>query len=201
MKTGIGIDLGTTNSCVGVLRNGKVDIIANDLGIRTTPSHVAFSNIGHLFGDDAKSQVSTNPRNSVFDTKRLIGRKFDDASTQSNLRHWPFKIVSDAGGKPKVQIEYRGETKMFTPEEISSMVLLKMKKTAEAFLGVPVTDAVISVPASFNFAQREATKDAGTLAGLNVLRLINEPTAAAIAYYLQLPMKSAGERNVLIFDL
>nr|CDJ88360.1 Lipoma HMGIC fusion partner protein and Heat shock protein 70 domain containing protein [Haemonchus contortus] len=195
----VGIDLGTTYSCVGVFMHGKVEIIANDQGNRTTPSYVAFTDTERLIGDAAKNQVAMNPHNTVFDAKRLIGRKFDDPAVQSDMKHWPFKVISAEGSKPKVQVEYKGETKVFTPEEISSMVLTKMKDTAEAFLGSTVKDAVVTVPAYFNDSQRQATKDAGAIAGLNVLRIINEPTAAAIAYGLD--KKGTGERNVLIFDL
>ncbi|KAK6022397.1 putative chaperone protein DnaK [Ostertagia ostertagi] len=195
----VGIDLGTTYSCVGVFMHGKVEIIANDQGNRTTPSYVAFTDTERLIGDAAKNQVAMNPHNTVFDAKRLIGRKFDDPAVQSDMKHWPFKVISAEGSKPKVQVEYKGEVKVFTPEEISSMVLTKMKDTAEAFLGSTVKDAVVTVPAYFNDSQRQATKDAGAIAGLNVLRIINEPTAAAIAYGLD--KKGTGERNVLIFDL
>nr|XP_033772362.1 heat shock 70 kDa protein-like [Geotrypetes seraphini] len=194
----IGIDLGTTYSCVGVFQHGKVEIVANDQGNRTTPSYVAFTDTERLIGDAAKNQVAMNPQNTVFDAKRLIGRKFEDQVVQSDMKHWPFRVVSE-GGKPKMQIEYKGEVKTFYPEEISSMVLTKMKQTAEAYLGHPVANAVITVPAYFNDSQRQATKDAGTIAGLNVLRIINEPTAAAIAYGLD--KEGRGERNVLIFDL
>ena len=198
MTKAVGIDLGTTYSCVGVWQNDRVEIIANDQGNRTTPSYVAFSDSERLIGDAAKNQVAMNPINTVFDAKRLIGRRFADAEVQSDMKHWPFKVI-DKGSKPMIQVEFKGETKVFTPEEISSMVLLKMKETAEAYLGSTVKDAVVTVPAYFNDSQRQATKDAGVISGLNVLRIINEPTAAAIAYGLD--KKTAGEKNVLIFDL
>lgn len=194
----VGIDLGTTYSCVGVWQHGKVEIIANDQGNRTTPSYVAFNDTERLIGDAAKSQVAMNPKNTVFDAKRLIGRKFDDPKIQDDMKHWSFQVISD-GGKPKIQVEFKGEMKKFAPEEISSMVLIKMKEIAETYLGGRVTDAVITVPAYFNDSQRQATKDAGAIAGLNVLRIINEPTAAALAYGLDKNLK--GEKNVLIFDL
>jgi heat shock protein 1/8 len=197
-RKAIGIDLGTTYSCVGIFQHGKVEIIANDQGNRTTPSYVAFTDSERLIGDAAKNQVAMNPNNTVFDAKRLIGRKFEDATVQADMKHWPFKVVSE-GGKPKIQVEYKNETKLFTPEEISSMVLTKMKEIAEAYLGKKISEAVVTVPAYFNDSQRQATKDAGVIAGLNVLRIINEPTAAAIAYGLD--KKVSAERNVLIFDL
>ena len=211
MKKAIGIDLGTTYSCVGVWQNERVEIIANDQGNRTTPSYVAFTDAERLVGDAAKNQVSMNPENTIFDAKRLIGRKMDDANLQADMQHWPFKVVAKEGGKPHVQVEFKGEQKTFSPEEISAMILVKMKEIAESYLGTAVTDAVITVPAYFNDGQRQATKDAGAIAGLNVLRIINEPTAAAIAYGLDKKGKgdsdstssstNKGERNILIFDL
>jgi len=200
MSKAVGIDLGTTYSCVGVMQHGKVEIIANDSGNRTTPSYVAFNDNERLIGDGAKNQVAMNPTNSVFDAKRLIGRKFDDTIVQSDMKLWPFKVVN-VGNKPKIEVQYKGETKQFFAEEISSMVLAKMKETAEAYLGIDVNDAVITVPAYFNDAQRQATKDAGAICGLNVLRVINEPTAAAIAYGLDKKNTQGKETNVLIFDL
>ncbi len=195
----IGIDLGTTYSCVGIWQNDRVEIIANDQGNRTTPSYVSFSDKERLIGDAAKNQASMNPTNTVFDAKRLIGLKVSDASVRSDMKHWPFKIVPDSNDKPLIQVKYLDETKEFTPEEISSMILVKMKEIAEAYLGKDVKNAVVTVPAYFNDSQRQATKDAGLIAGLNILRIINEPTAAAIAYGLD--KKCEDEKNVLIFDL
>lgn len=195
----IGIDLGTTYSCVGIMRNNKVEIIANNQGNRTTPSYVAFNETERLVGEGAKGQAAMNPSNTIFDAKRLIGRLFNDTSVQSDMKHWPFKVCEE-NGRPVIKVEYMNEIKCFKPEEISSMVLTKMKETSEDFLGCPVKHAVVTVPAYFNDAQRAATKDAGTIAGLNVLRIINEPTAAAIAYGLE-KKKGSGEVNVLIFDL
>merc|ERR1719446_927868 len=167
----IGIDLGTTYSCVGIMKNNNVEIIANDQGNRTTPSYVAFTDSERLIGDAAKNQAAMNPENTVFDAKRLIGRKFGEQTVK-------------ADGKPLIQVQYLGETKTFMPEEVSAMVLVKMKETAEAYLGKEVKQSVVTVPAYFNDSQRQATKDAGTISGMEVLRIINEPTAAAIAYGL-----------------
>ncbi|KRZ85231.1 Heat shock 70 kDa protein C [Trichinella sp. T8] len=194
----IGIDLGTTYSCVGVFKNGRVEIIANDQGNRITPSYVAFTPEGErLIGDAAKNQLTTNPENTVFDAKRMVGREWSDKSLQADRKMWPFAVV-EKSSKPNVQLTVNGEKKLFTPEEISAMVLLKMKEIAEAYLGKEVKNAVVTVPAYFNDAQRQATKDAGTIAGLNVVRIINEPTAAAIAYGLD---KKEGEKNILVYDL
>lgn len=196
----IGIDLGTTYSCVAVMKNGcGVEIIANDQGNRTTPSYVAFTESERLVGDAAKNQAAANATNTIFDAKRLIGRKFGDASVKNDTKHWPFTVV-DVDGKPMIRVESGGDSKDWSAEEISAMVLGYLKKCAESYLGETVTDAVVTVPAYFNDAQRQATKDAGTIAGLNVLRIINEPTAAAIAYGID-KTKCAGEQNVLIFDL
>uniref|UniRef100_A0A4D5R9U0 Heat shock 70 kDa protein cognate 3 n=1 Tax=Scolopendra viridis TaxID=118503 RepID=A0A4D5R9U0_SCOVI len=196
--TVIGIDLGTTYSCVGVFKNGRVEIIANDQGNRITPSYVAFTPEGErLIGDAAKNQLTTNPENTVFDAKRLIGREWNDPSVQHDIKYFPFK-VKEKNSKPHIEVKTSQGTKEFAPEEISAMVLTKMKEIAEAYLGKKVTHAVVTVPAYFNDAQRQATKDAGTIAGLNVMRIINEPTAAAIAYGLD---KKDGEKNILVFDL
>ncbi|KAI3790396.1 hypothetical protein L2E82_03399 [Cichorium intybus] len=197
----IGIDLGTTYSCVGVWQNDRVEIIPNDQGNRTTPSYVAFTDTERLIGDAAKNQVAMNPQNTVFDAKRLIGRRFTDPSVQSDMKLWPFRVISGPGEKPMIVVNYKGEEKQFAPEEISSMVLVKMKETAEAFLGQTIKNAVVTVPAYFNDSQRQATKDAGAISGLNVMRIINEPTAAAIAYGLDKKSSRKGEQNVLIFDL
>jgi len=193
----VGIDLGTTYSCVAVFQNGKVEIIANEQGNRITPSYVAFTSTERLIGDSAKNQVASNPENTVYDAKRLIGRKYTDRTVRSDMKLWPFKIV-DKDGKPYIQVEYKGSTHTFAAEEISAMVLTKMKNTAEAFLGETITHAVVTVPAYFDDSQRSSTKDAGVIAGLTVLRIINEPTAAAIAYGLE---KNHKETNILVYDL
>ncbi len=197
----IGIDLGTTYSCVGVWQNGKVDIIPNDMGERTTPSYVAFTDTERLVGDSAKNQITRNPTNTVFDAKRLIGRKYEDREVQDDMKLWPFKVVKDEkSSRPQIVITYQKQEKKFFAEEISAMVLQKLKQTATDFLGKEVKDAIVTVPAYFNDSQRQATKDAGTISGLNVLRIINEPTAAAIAYGLD-KQANKKEENVLIFDL
>ncbi|KAK6195257.1 hypothetical protein SNE40_000726 [Patella caerulea] len=196
--TVIGIDLGTTYSCVGVFKNGRVEIIANDQGNRITPSYVAFTEEGErLIGDAAKNQLTSNPENTVFDVKRLIGRTWDDPSVQHDIKYYPFKVINK-NNKPHIQANVQGKDKVFAPEEISAMVLGKMKEIADAYLGKNIVNAVVTVPAYFNDAQRQATKDAGKIAGLNVMRIINEPTAAAIAYGLD---KKEGEKNILVFDL
>jgi len=194
----IGIDLGTTYSCVGIWKDNRCEIIANDQGNRTTPSYVAFTDQERLIGDSAKNQANANPNNTIYDAKRLIGREFTDSVVQSEIKLFPFK-VSNKNDKIHIDVEYKGEQKSFKPEEISSMVLVKMKEIAEGYLGETVTDAVVTVPAYFNDSQRNSTKDACHIAGLNPLRIINEPTAAAIAYGLD--KKDDGEKNVLIFDM
>ena len=196
MTISIGIDLGTTFSCVGVYRNGAVEIIANDQGNRTSPSFVSFTSEERLIGDAAKNSASSNPKNTVYDAKRMIGRNFNDAGIQDEIKHFSYDVINK-NNKPVIEVEYKNEKKQFTPEEISSMILYKMKEVAEAFIGETIKDAVITVPAYFNDSQRQATKDAGAIAGLNVLRIINEPTAAAIAYGLD---KKGPSKNVLIFD-
>jgi heat shock protein 5 len=195
--TVIGIDLGTTYSCVGVMQKGKVEILVNDQGHRITPSYVAFTDEERLVGDAAKNQAAANPRNTIFDVKRMIGRKFSDKDVQGDMKHFPFDVI-EKDGKPNVRVEVNGSPKTFTPEEISAMILGKMKEVAESYLGKKVTHAVVTVPAYFNDNQRQATKDAGILAGLNVLRIVNEPTAAAIAYGLD---KTDGERQIIVYDL
>merc|ERR1711904_430401 len=203
----IGIDLGTTYSCVGIWQNDRVEIIANDQGNRTTPSYVGFTDTERLIGDAAKNAAAMNPKNTVFDAKRLIGRKFDEQTNaasswiKTDMKHWPFGVISGPNSKPLIQVESKRETKTFAPEEISAMILTKMKETAETYLSKTVKKVVITVPAYFNDSQRQATKDAGAIAGLDVLRIINEPTAAAIAYGLDRKDQVKSERNVLIFDL
>jgi heat shock protein 1/8 len=194
----IGIDLGTTYSCCGVWKNGRVEIIANDQGNRTTPSYVAFTDSERLVGDAAKNQANVNPMNTIYDAKRMIGRKFSDKTVQDDIKLWSYDVVNDGNDKAQIRVKYKNEEKKFYAEEISAMVLVKMKETAEAYLGEKVTDAVVTVPAYFGDAARQATKDAGAIAGLNVLRIINEPTAAAVAYGLD--NKDNKEKNILIFD-
>ena len=199
MSQAIGIDLGTTYSCVGVWQHDRVEIISNDQGNRTTPSYVAFTDDERLIGDAAKNQTAMNPKNTVFDAKRLIGRKFSDKKVQDDMKDWSYEVIVGPGDKPMINVESHGEKKTFSPEEISSMVLTKMKDIAESFVGKTVKDAVVTVPAYFNDSQRQATKDAAAIAGLNCLRIINEPTAAAIAYGLD--KNKDEDKNVLIFDL
>jgi heat shock 70kDa protein 1/2/6/8 len=199
MSQAIGIDLGTTYSCVGVWQHDRVEIISNDQGNRTTPSYVAFTDDERLIGDAAKNQTAMNPKNTVFDAKRLIGRKFSDKKVQDDMKDWSYEVIAGSGDKPMINVESHGEKKTFSPEEISSMVLTKMKDIAESFMGKTVKDAVVTVPAYFNDSQRQATKDAAAIAGLNCLRIINEPTAAAIAYGLD--KNKDEDKNVLIFDL
>merc|ERR1711966_118032 len=198
----IGIDLGTTYSCVGVWQHDRVEIIANDQGARTTPSYVAFTDSERLIGDSAKNQTAMNPMNTVFDAKRLIGRKFSEPQVQADVKDWSFKVEAGEADKPMIVVQFHGEKKTFSAEEISSMVLVKMKEVAEAYLGKDIKNAVVTVPAYFNDSQRQATKDAAVISGLNCLRIINEPTAAAIAYGLDKRHEANGaEKNVLIFDL
>lgn len=196
-KIAIGIDLGTTYSCVGVFQNGRVEIISNDMGNRTTPSYVSFTNSERLIGDAAKSNAPMNPKNTVFDAKRLIGRRYSDKTVKEDIQHFPFKVIND-NDRPLIEVEYLEQVKRFSPEEISAMVLTKMKETAETYLGHKVTDAVITVPAYFNDACRQATKDAAVIAGLNPLRICNEPTCAAMCYGFD--KKGQGEKNILVFD-
>ena len=197
----IGIDLGTTYSCVAVWQNDRVEVIANDQGNRTSPSYVSYTADERLIGDAAKAMASTNPTNTVFDAKRLIGRSFNDPVVQADKKHWPFEVFAGAGGKPTIRVQHKGEAKELMPEEVSAAVLQKMKQTAEAYLGTTVKDAVITVPAYFNDSQRQATKDAGAIAGLNVLRIINEPTAAALAYGLDNSGRGSGkEKHIIVFD-
>ncbi|KAF5762666.1 putative Heat shock protein 70 family [Helianthus annuus] len=197
----IGIDLGTTYSCVAVWKHNRVEIIPNDQGNRTTPSSVAFVDAERLIGDGAKNQTPLNPANTVFGAKRLIGRRFSDSKVQEDIKLWPFKVIKGCSDTPKIVVTYKGQEKEFSAVEISSMILGKMKETAEAFLGKVVKNACVTVPAYFNGSQRRATKDAGTIAGFNVVRIINEPTAAAIAYGLDNKSDIVGKINVLVFDL
>jgi L1 cell adhesion molecule like protein len=197
-RVAIGIDLGTTYSCIGVFQNGKVEIISNEQSNGTTPSYVAFTDTQRLIGEEAKNQLASNSKNTIFAVKRLIGRKFDDKTVQSDMKHWPFKVINDHG-KPKIEVEYKNETKIFTPEEIASMILIKMKQIAEDYLKRKISEAVITVPAYFNDSQRQSIKDAAKIADLHVLRILNEPIAAALAYGLD--KKIQRETNVLIFDL
>lgn len=199
-KTVIGIDLGTTYSCVGVWQNDRVEIIASDTGNRTVPSMVSFTDTERIIGDAAKSAAAAFPRSTVFDAKRMIGREFKDPHLQADMKHFPYDVIDDGKGRPQIVVETKDGQKKFYPEEISAMVLQKMKAIAESYVGKTVTDAVVTVPAYFNDAQRQATKDAGRIAGLNVLRIINEPTAAALAYGLD-KKRGEGEKHVMVFDL
>lgn len=196
----VGLDLGTCYSCVSVWKNGRAEVIANDQGNRTTPSYVAFTDTERLVGDAARNQAAMNPKNSVYDAKRLIGRSFSDKTVKDDMKLWPFTVVDDGNNKPQIVVDFKNEEKKFYPEEISAMVIGKMRDIAQSYLGESekVTDMVITVPAYFNDACRQATKDAATIAGVNVLRIINEPTAAAVAYGLD--NKSDKERNILVFD-
>jgi hypothetical protein len=198
-KSAVGIDLGTTHSCVGVWKNDGVEIITDDLGNRTIPSCVAFTDTERLVGELAKNQEAQNPANTISKSKRLIGHKFSDPTVQVDIKQWPFKVIEGPNGEPLIEVHFKNELKQFRPEEISSMVLLKLKEMADMYLGKEVKDAVITVPAHFRDSQRQATKDAGAIAGLNVMRIINEPTAAAIAYGLD--KKHCGEQNALVYDL
>lgn len=199
-KTAAFLDLGTTYSCISVWLNDKVEIVPNSLGNRTTPSWVSFTDTEILVGDAGKNNSSLNPQNTVFDVKRLIGRNYNDESVQEDIKHWPFKVIND-NGRPKIQVQYKGETKTYYPEEISAMVISYMKECAETYLNEKITDMIITVPAYFNDSQRQATKDAGTIAGVNIMRIINEPTSAALAYGLNDTSSNDEEKNVLIFDL
>lgn len=193
----IGIDLGTTYSCVGIFKNGRVEIIPNELGNRITPSYVAFTDDEKLVGEAAKNQAAQNPTRTIYVVKRLIGRNYDDKEVQRDVKFLPYKVVSKSG-KPYVQVQTKDGEQKLSPEQVSAMILIKMKEIAEAYLGREVQHAVVTVPAYFNDAQRQATKDAGTISGLEVLRIINEPTAAAIAYGMD---KKSGEKNIVVFDL
>lgn len=195
-KTPVGFDVGTTYSCVSVWQNGRSCVIANDQGQMTTPSYVAFTKTDRLIGDAAKNQSAMNPENTVFDSKRMLGRKFNDIKNE--LKHWPFKVIEDKNGKPLIEVNYKDEIKQFTPEEISSMVILKLKDIAEKYLGEKVEDVVITVPAYFSDSQRQSTKDAATIAGINVLRIINEPTAAILGFAID--KDQTKEKNILVFD-
>jgi len=195
--TVIGIDLGTTYSCVGIFQNGKVEIIANEQGNRITPSYVAFTDSERLIGDAAKNQVSFNPENTIYDAKRLIGRRYSDATVKADMRLWPFKVINK-NGKPYINVNFKRKKVSFAAEEISAMILTKMKNIVETYLGQKITHAVVTVPAYFNDSQRQATKDAGIISGMNILRIINEPTAAAIAYGLD---KNNKNKNVIVYDL
>ena len=196
----LGIDLGTTYSCIAIWRNGKADVIPNqETGTRITPSVVGFTKKDRIVGEAAKNQAIRNYKNTVYDAKRLIGRDFDDPEVQKDIKLWPFKVIKGDNNKPKIEVEYKGKTESFYPEEISACILSKLKQIAKDYLGHEVNEAIITCPAYFNDLQRKATQMAGKIAGLNVLRIINEPTAAAIAYGLD--KENQGEKNVLIFDL
>jgi heat shock protein 1/8 len=195
-----GFDIGTTTSCAAVWINDRVEVIPDfQTGSRIIPSYVSFTDEEKLVGDAAKSQSTMNPKNTVYDAKRLIGRKFTDPTVQADMKLWPFKVTADKDNKPLINVTYKNEEKQFHPEEISAMVIQRLKETTEAYLGHPLKKCVLSVPANFNDAQRQATKDAAAIAGLEVLRILNEPTSSSMAYGLD-KIDNGKETNILVFD-